>query len=229
MKRKTLKPVRMPSLVDRVEENILEYIGLSHLSPGDSLPGELELAAKFEVSRNIVREALSRIEGVGLVDRKKRRGIILLEPDLFSYLGKWVNVGLINQHTAMSLYELRIVLESGLADLLIQRITESDFEVLEEIVTREENAHGDISLLSQCDLDFHRALYRIAGNPVLLQLTSVLDSFFTSDTYLKELQERIQPHLSHSKLYDILKSGNASEFRNAMAVHLKVFLDGVES
>ena len=219
-----LKPVRLPSLVDTVEQRILDYIGSCNLTTGDTLPTELDFARDFEVSRNIVREALSRIEGVGLIDRKKRRGIILREPDLFSYLGKWVNVGLIDRDTVLSLYELRIVLEIGLADILVKRVSEEDLKELEKVVLQEEGAGDDPVLLGHCDRDFHQSLYRIAGNPVLLQLTLVLDSFFTSERYLQELQERIKPHLSHRKLYDILERRASGEFREAMSAHLEVYL-----
>jgi GntR family transcriptional repressor for pyruvate dehydrogenase complex len=224
MKREKLTPVRLPGLVDTVEQKILDYIGQSELSTGDSLPTEMDFSRDFEVSRNIVREALSRLEGVGLIDRKKRRGITLCEPDLFSYLGKWVNVGLIDRKTVMSLYELRIILETGLADILVKRVTSEDLEQLHDVVLKEEEAGDDPVLLSQWDRDFHHLLYRIAGNPVLLQLALVLDSFFTSERYLQELQERIAPHFSHRKLYDILKRKEAAEFREAMSAHLQVYL-----
>ena len=70
------------SLVDRVEKHIIEYIKENALKAGDALPKELEFAETLGVSRTAIREAMLRLRTLGLVESRKHRGMVILEPDL---------------------------------------------------------------------------------------------------------------------------------------------------
>lgn len=62
----------------RVAEALLEDIRAGRLAVGGTLPGELELSASFQVSRHTVREALRRIEDLGLIGRRQGVGTVVL-------------------------------------------------------------------------------------------------------------------------------------------------------
>jgi GntR family transcriptional repressor for pyruvate dehydrogenase complex len=64
----------------------------SDLKAGDSLPGEVELANRMGVSRNVVREALSRLQSLGILESRKRRGIIIAEPDILAGMAKVIDL-----------------------------------------------------------------------------------------------------------------------------------------
>ena len=76
-----IKPLENISLVDRVEKRIINYIKENGLKVGDALPKEMEFAESLGVSRTAVREAMLRLRTLGLVESKKHRGMVLLEPD----------------------------------------------------------------------------------------------------------------------------------------------------
>ena len=63
---------RASTLADGVEESLLEYIRSSGLTAGDALPKEEELAARMRVSRHIVREGISRLKTLGMVESRRR-------------------------------------------------------------------------------------------------------------------------------------------------------------
>ncbi|MCK4960177.1 MAG: FadR family transcriptional regulator, partial [Planctomycetes bacterium] len=69
-----IKAVEKTNLVELVEQKILDIVRKNNLSVGDSLPGELELTEGLGVSRSVVREALSRLRMLGLLESRKRRG-----------------------------------------------------------------------------------------------------------------------------------------------------------
>jgi DNA-binding GntR family transcriptional regulator len=62
----------------QVAESLLNDIRSGHLAVGDNLPGELELVGAFGVSRHTVREALRRLEDLGLIGRRQGVGTVVL-------------------------------------------------------------------------------------------------------------------------------------------------------
>ncbi|UYV37236.1 GntR family transcriptional regulator [Rhodobacteraceae bacterium D3-12] len=61
-----------------VSNKLLERISLGEWKTGDVLPSELELVAQYDVSRSTVRLALGRLEGLGMISRKRKRGTLLV-------------------------------------------------------------------------------------------------------------------------------------------------------
>ena len=79
-----LTEIRSATLADEVEESLLNYIKRSGLTPGDILPKEEVLSEQLKVSRHIVREGISRLKTLGLVESRKRKGLILTRPNAFA-------------------------------------------------------------------------------------------------------------------------------------------------
>ena len=63
----TFKSIENTSLVDKVENNLVQLLQQQKLKIGDSIPTELELADKLGVSRTVIREALLRLIMMGLI------------------------------------------------------------------------------------------------------------------------------------------------------------------
>ncbi len=141
----------------------------------------------MNVSRNVVREALSRLRMLGMVETRKRRGMILTEPDVLSGLERILDPKLLSRDIMKQLFELRLVLEVGISDLLFIRKTEVDLQKLEKIVKEEakvKTQEGRIEL----DVKFHSTLYQTTGNE-----TSVVSrkcSFPCSSTLSKSKLDR---------------------------------------
>jgi len=79
---KDLARVSTETMADIVELRLREFFKKKSFKPGDALPKEMELVEALGVSRNVVREALSRLRMLGLVETKKKRGMILARPDV---------------------------------------------------------------------------------------------------------------------------------------------------
>src|SRR5262249_31986568 len=72
-----IKPVKRTSLVDTVMERIRSLVTDGHLAPGDRLPTEAELIQQLEVSRTVLREAIGRLEAMGLIAVRGPRGMFV--------------------------------------------------------------------------------------------------------------------------------------------------------
>src|SRR5690606_14861410 len=121
-----LKPIAVDTRADLVEKQLREYFDRKGLKVGDTLPTEMELSEALNVSRNILREGLSRLRMLGFIESRKKRGMILTSPDILGSFERVLNLQLMDKETLKNLFELRLVLESGLADLLFLRKTDQD-------------------------------------------------------------------------------------------------------
>jgi DNA-binding FadR family transcriptional regulator len=217
-----LTPVVNASMTDQVEEKLRQYFALQGFKPGDALPKEMELAEALQVSRNVVREALSRLRMLGMVETRKRRGMILAEPDVLSGLERLLDPNLLGKEVLKQLFEFRLVLEIGISDLLFLRRNEEDLTQLRIIVEREKNAQNDRQRV-ELDVLFHSTLYRISGNETLRRFQKMLIPLFN---YIVEIEtgpdgKTAVGSVSHSELIRVLEKGTPAEFQEAMKKHLE--------
>src|SRR6185312_1200611 len=135
--KKNLQKIDTSSLVDKVEKKLVEILQQKKLKLGDSIPKELELAETLGVSRTVIREALLRLRMMGLIESKKKKGAIITSPDLFGIMSKSMNPHILDEETLKEIFEIRLVLEIGMADLLFRRVTKEDISELKKIVSKE--------------------------------------------------------------------------------------------
>lgn len=223
------KPVRAVSLADQVERNLIEFLKSNNFKAGDPLPKEIELAEYLGVSRNIVREALSRLRMLGMVESKKRKGMVLSEPDLLSGVERVLYPNILSDESMKDIFELRLVLEVGMGDLIYARLAEDDIKMLEDIATREANDPRTDKLKTRLKYEilFHSKLYEMTGNNTLKRFQSMLLPVFN---YMMEVESKLglKPEsgkISHFDLIETLKNGAPSDFRKNMREHLNPHYD----
>ncbi len=217
-------PIVSTTMADQVEERLREYITNKAFKPGDPIPKELELAEALGVSRNVVREALSRLRMLGMVETKKRRGMVLAQPDILSGMERMLHPHILGMDTRKQIFEFRLVLEVGQASLLFARKTDEGIQKLEEIVQREVLVQTTEEKV-ECEIAFHSALYEMAGNETIKRFQAMLMPVFE---YVVEYETEHQFHavgsVTHQDLVDILKHGTAADFANGMLKHLEPHL-----
>ena len=220
---KKIKPLKNLSLVDKVELRLIEFFKENNLGPGDAIPKEMEFAESLGVSRTVVREAFLRLRTLGLVESKKHRGMILTQPDFIDNFERVLDPKLLGSETLKNLYELRLILEMGMADSLYARKTEKDVEELEKIVAKAEGHGIDNSTFSlEHEIQFHGKLYQMSRNVTLQRFQVLLLPIFEFVHDQEELTEPYNPvkSVTHRDLLELLKTGNPETFRAAMRLHL---------
>lgn len=217
------KSIDNSSLVDKVEANLVELLQQHKLKVGDAIPKELELAESLGVSRTVVREALLRLRMMGLIESKKKKGAVITSPDLFGIMGKSMNPHILDQDTLKEIFEIRLVLEIGMADFIIERVTPADLKELKEIVADEPAVSENFKFQIEHEIQFHGKLYDITRNETLKKfqkmLLPVFDYVHSSGLLKKEV--KIKKFVSHKGLVDIIENGSAEMLRNAMRNHLE--------
>ena len=230
---KKMEPIDTGSLVDKVEIKLLAFFKENNLGPGDAIPKELEFAESLGVSRTVVREALLRLRTLGLVESKKHRGMILKQPDIINNFARIMDPTLLGEDTLEQLFELRLILEMGMADFLFENRAQKDMEELEKIVEAEEaTSVGKISFSLDKEVAFHGKLYQMSNNKTLQGFQNLLLPVFEY-VYLKETKnpDLDDYHFSggkfvtHRMLLENLKVGTPETFRNALRRHLEPHFD----
>lgn len=211
-------PERPGTLADQVEKQIYRYIRDRNLTCGDPLPKEGELADALKVSRTITREALSRLKASGVIESRRRRGMVLKAPDLFSSLGKLIRYGVLDETTRREFGQLRLVLEIGLADLVYRNRTPEALAELEKIAARFLECGVPVAEQKELELRFHTRLFEMSGNRVIESFQLLLAPFFF-EVIRWDDKDYSGPHREHQALVTALQNGTRRQWREAVHKH----------
>ncbi|WP_223816134.1 FadR/GntR family transcriptional regulator [Adhaeribacter rhizoryzae] len=218
-----LEMIDTSSLVDRVEMNLIELLVKKNLKVGNAIPTEIELAGALGVSRSVIREALVRLRMIGLIESKKHRGAIITNPDLLALLEKRMIPQVLDDGTLREIFELRLVLEIGMADLIMERVTPEQIAELKKIVANEPTHTESYQFQIQHEITFHGKLYEISGNETLKKFQKMLLPVFdyVHKSGLLKKDAVVRKFVSHKGLVDIIEHGSAEMLRNGMRSHLE--------
>lgn len=217
-----LKQIGQKTLADQAEEEIKKAIIESQLKPGDKLPSELEYAEKLAVSRNVIREAMSRLRMLGVVESRKKRGLVLTEPDPFKGLASIIDLPILTQQSKSELYQLREFFEIGIAGSVFEKKSAEDIAYLETIVTKEEQDPANIDIAIQMDVLFHKRLYEITDNSALMRFQVLLKPYMEINVDSFEPKRfELEGKISHRDLLEALKGDDCDLFIRNMRLHLK--------
>jgi len=162
----------------------------------------------------LVEEAVRRVDGVllsGGEDVDPKRYTRTLPANVAATVHR--------AHPDRDIFELRLTLEVGLADLLYLRKTKKDVEELEQIAKNQKVTGGRQTFRIKNEIAFHGKIYQMTGNETLQRFQSMLLPVFG---YLVSLEKvPIIGRVSHLDLVEILKHGSKEEFRQGMLQHLE--------
>lgn len=217
-----LKKIEKHSLPELIEKNLLDYFVENRLTAGDPIPKETDLAKTLNVSRTAIREALVRLKMTGMIVSKKKQGMVLSSPDLLALFEKSSNPRILNTDTLKDLFELRLVLEVGMADLIYARKKPEHIKELKEILRKQKAASDATTFNIDDEVEFHGKLYEIADNKTLDRFQHLLLPLFqyVHESGLLNKKIKSKQYISHKGLLDVLEKGTSEEFRNAMRKHL---------
>jgi GntR family transcriptional repressor for pyruvate dehydrogenase complex len=223
----TLEPVKRSRLSEDIVTQILQLMGEGHLTGGSRLPSERELSAQLGVSRPSVREALRRLELMGVIETRPGSGAFIREvtdDDLVQPLALLLRG---RKHLLGDILETRKVIEPHIARLAAEKASAAEIEELERLVRRQEAKTNQGKLAIEEDSSFHHTLARASGNRVLLLLVeSCMDLLRESRRLNLQSPERARRSLEgHFELLQAIKERNAEGAFQAMRRHL----EGIEA
>ena len=228
------------TLVEQTQRDILDYI--SSNPDRKRLPKEQEFVDILGVSRVVVREALSQLRALGIIETRRKKGTEVTNPDIFATVKTIVSSGLLDLETLRDLFQLRIMLEIGMSDFVFMHRTPDQMERLEGIIARQvdleqrmgkaesEDEKDEIAeQLTEVDIHFHGTLFEMTGNKSLMDFQYILRHLFTLYFPQPRNDFHEQNVISHVGLYNILRTGTPDAFRMAMRMHLSTQLKNMDA
>lgn len=211
-------------VVQQIESLILEGV----LRTGDRLPGERELARRFEVSRPILRDALKALEGRGLLTTRPGGGTHVA--DVIGQLFTKPVTDLISMHrkAATDYLEYRREIEAVAAEYAARRATSDDLALLDRIMARMDEAHrtGNFDDEAEIDVEFHHAICECAHNIILLHTLRSCYRLLSEGVFQNRLLVFNVPGAreallsQHRAIYAAIKTGDPAAARQAAMDHI---------
>jgi DNA-binding GntR family transcriptional regulator len=192
----------------RIVDSLCAAIYSGKLRPGEPLL-ELQLAREFHVSQTPVREALFQLERMGLVRRYANRGTVVTQ----------LSAAEIRERV-----DLRRTLEVLAATQAALRINSAALAELREAVRRIAGAvsENDYFGSAVADLDFHRAIWKLADNQTLYDILDRLCAplFAFMSIVRSSRRENIRRMArSHEEIVDALAAGDPASIRAVITAH----------
>jgi len=218
--------LRRRSLVDEVVESLRIHIENSGLSAGDRLPTEAQLVRQLGVSRNALREAIRRLETVGMIGVRHGQGMFIGDRDGLSGCTKLFRSAMtMSGKDLTDLAELRCVIEYHTVRRAAELATPEQVAELCEALERmscEDQTHEEAI---RTDFEFHRKLAEMAGNELMLTLMTIMEELLLSAILIATEKPRAFQANSeiHRPIFDGVQAGDPDAAEKAMRYHMKVF------
>ena len=161
---------------DMTTDALLEMIARGDYKAGDRLPTEKELTEMFSVSRVTIREAIKRLNSLGMVTIRQGDGTYLNPTAAESVVRPLMSTMVLNDLSIEEIYDARLFVEVGNVRLASRNRTEEDLAALQSLLAEMEQALAPYSseMFSRLDNQFHELIGKISGNYVLSSTYSAL-------------------------------------------------------
>lgn len=214
----------MLKLHESIVADLIEAIVSGRHAPGTSLPNEIELAEAKGVSRTAAREAMQKLQSLGLIEVRRRKGASVLPRSAWNLLDPSV-LDVAVTHAAdveffQDLIEARLLIEPRAAELAAQRANDRDIERIEVALTsmgaQAEGPRGPG--WRDADLSFHTSIIDATGNWVLRQLIVTIRAALAAEIRVTG-QHAASPKESlqlHRNVFEAIRRRQPAEAHAAM-------------
>jgi DNA-binding FadR family transcriptional regulator len=218
---------RRRGLVGEIVESLAASVRDGQLQPGDKLPTESEIMARFGVSRTVVRESLSKLQASGMVETRHGIGTFVLAPqDASNFRIDAADFATVAD--VISVLELRISLETEAAGLAAQRRTAENLVSMEAALRAfHASIHADSDAVP-ADFQFHIEVARATGNRHFADLMTYLGTMIIPRTRVntphtapegrKAYLQRVNGE--HENIFMAIRNQDIEGARAAMRLHL---------
>ncbi len=211
-------------LSEQVAEALSTEIRAGRPSAGEKLPTEAALAGQFAVSRTVVREAVSRLKSLGLVESRQGSGVFVRQA-AFAPLNFDARSSASVQ-AVIQMVEVRRALEAEVAALAAQRRTIDQLKDIRQAMDALDSAVSAGGDGADEDVNYHRAIAGAAQNPFLISTLDYLRQFLRGVTRVTRANEARRADFvrqvrdEHEAITLAIERGDALDARQAATRHM---------
>ena len=216
--------IQRKKLSDIVFEQLIDLIEEEGLQPGDHMPAERELMETFGVGRPVVREAMQRLAGMGMITIQHGERAKVGQVDMNSMIGQ---IDLAARHQLSSsaknvdhLRQARTFFETGLVKIAAQKATTADVARLEVVLEKMRKGLKTDEFIP-ADMEFHSEIARISGNPIYVAISrAILEWMADYREDMLRFKGREMTVKEHEVILGFIKANDPSGAEKAMHDHL---------
>lgn len=230
----SFQPIKPKKIYEEIVEQLKEMLSTGELRPGDKLPAEREMSDSLGVSRASVREALTALEAIGILDIRPGEGTFVRETSMAETFWPLFLVLTVERNPGNQLMEVRRVLETECAALAAVRATDDQVAKIADILRQMEKADSVTEAVA-FDLKFHYAIAEAATNSIMLRIMNTVadlmhhtfrhdrESLYASDNHAGQIISE------HEAVLAAIRSRDPHLARARMLEHINNIEAGIEA
>lgn len=223
-----IEAIERQTTADLVVQRIANVIKSRQLAAGERLPGEHELVEQLKVSRPVLREALARLQSMGLVEIQRGRGTFVASATSLTNCVRLLRSAVtISPQELKSYTELRSAIEVQAVRLAAMRATPEDLAELTALLKGLDDDDLPYPQALELDFAFHRKLIDIAGNPLMQNMIEVIYEFVLTQMVrtTPSQRENALGRKLHKSIFRAIRERDPDAAADAMQQHMQAVLD----
>ena len=219
--------IQTKKIYEEVADSLIEMIKTGELNPGDRLDSVEQLAEMFDVSRSAVREALSGLRAMGLVEMRQGEGTFVTRFNASNFTLPVTAGMLLEKEDIKELYEMRKILEVGAAKSAALYHQVEDLMPLRDAIEDMNKAKQSNEIGENADMRFHLAIANATHNQILIyvmgSVSEVMRSALreTRKLLIYSEQKTVSLINEHQLIYDAIEARKPDQAQKYMLEHLQ--------
>jgi GntR family transcriptional repressor for pyruvate dehydrogenase complex len=216
------EPVSNLSRVEAVTHRIRQLIESGKLVSGDQIPSGPELADQLKVSHTVLREAISALQSVGILEVRRGVGTFVSTRDGLAASTRLLHSAVtISAHDLRTAFEFRRGIEQQAARLAALKVTPEDADILSKLcIEMDQHDYKSIESL-RADFRFHQKVVDMTGNSLMRHVMTVLYEFILAANYHMSLASTDTSRgYAHVPIAEAIRSGNPDAAEAVMREHM---------
>lgn len=216
-------PVLKQSLSDRLARRIRSLIQKGDYAQGDRLPSIMEMSRRFGVGHPTIREALKKLETMGIVEIRHGSGVYVSRSEDVLVLASPDYGGEVTKKLLIDLISARMPLEMQSAEDAVRNGTSEHLVEMRRLLTTAGQSLDNDDTLNSVNMAFHQKIAQASGNAVLAQLIDVLQDLFTAEQrlILGIFGSRERDHKEHLAILAAIEARDEKLAVERMRTHLE--------
>ncbi|MEI4789359.1 FadR/GntR family transcriptional regulator [Bacillus sp. FJAT-53060] len=222
------KQIKTKKIYEEIADALVESIRTGELLPGEKLDSVQALSESFQVSRSAVREALSALKAIGLIEMKQGEGTYVKQFDPNQFTFCLSPVFLMKQNNVAQLLEVRSIIETGAVKKAALLRTDDDLHQLRDALEQMKLAEVHKEIGEEADLMFHLALAKASKNDLLKALMNQVSTLLAETmretrkvVLFSQKASILQLYKEHEQIYQAVIAKQPEEAERAMITHLE--------
>ncbi|WP_307321442.1 FadR/GntR family transcriptional regulator [Evansella vedderi] len=228
--------IRRQKIYEIVANKIKEKIKNGELKPGDKLETVEQMAKSYGVGRSAIREALTTLRGMGLIEMKQGEGTFVKEYDYSHFIPSKDSLLLLDKKELRDLFEVRKILETSTAFIAAQNRNKDDLTLIKNALDKMTTAVDNEEQVERADVEFHLAIAEATHNSFLIELMHhISDALFSTMRESRRFWQSSEKltlqrlYLEHESIYHAIVDQNSELAKEIMQSHLEKVKGGLHS